>query len=87
MIKAFTATWCGPCRMIKPVLHKLNDEAVIYIEFYDIDERKDLVKEYEIKAVPTLVYVRDGKEVKRTLGFRPAEEIIKEHEEIMNDGN
>lgn len=85
MIRAFTATWCGPCKMIKPILHKLNDEKVIEIEFYDIDEHSELAKEYEIKAVPTLIFVQDNEEVKRTMGYKPAEEIIREYEAMIND--
>jgi thioredoxin 1 len=87
MIKAFTATWCGPCKMIKPILHKLNDEGTIEIEFYDVDDNSDIAKEYGIKAVPTLVFINDGQEIKRTTGFKPAQELVKEHEAMINDSN
>ena len=87
MIKAFTATWCGPCKMLKPILHRLNEEGTIEVEFYDIDEYSELAKEYEIKAVPTLICVKENKEVKRIVGYKPAKEIVKEYEAIINDSD
>jgi thioredoxin 1 len=79
MIKAFTATWCGPCKMIKPILHKLNDEGKVEIEFYDIDEFPDLAKDFGVKAVPTLIYFNDGEEINRTTGFQPEHMILEKH--------
>jgi thioredoxin 1 len=73
---SFTASWCGPCKMIKPILQKLSEEEKIVWENKDIDENRDLVKELNITSVPTLIYMIDGKEYNRTTGYMPMEKII-----------
>jgi thioredoxin 1 len=68
-ILAFTASWCGPCKALKPTLEKLPEGSVIS---YDIDEYPDMRAQYEIRAVPTLVVLNsDGAEVKRMTGSQP----------------
>jgi thioredoxin 1 len=84
MIKAFTATWCGPCRMIKPQLQNIINEGQIKIELYDIDSNVEITKEFGIKSVPTLIYFNEeGTEVGRLSGFKPAAEIIREYEALV----
>lgn len=65
----FTATWCGPCKKLTPVLEDLSIE-ISDIKFLkvDIEDLSDLAEEYNIDAVPTLVILKDGKEVARLEG-------------------
>lgn len=65
----FFATWCGPCKRIAPFFEKLA-ESVKSVSFFkvDVDESPDLVNEFDVSAMPTFVFLKDGKEVKRVEG-------------------
>ena len=63
----FFATWCGPCRMLAPVLEKA--ESNIKVVKVDTDKFDDLAREYGVMSIPTLVLLEKGKEVKRNIGF------------------
>ena len=63
----FFATWCGPCRMLGPVLEKAESD--IKVVKVDTDKFEDLAREYGVMSIPTLVLIEKGKEVKRNIGF------------------
>ena len=63
----FFATWCGPCKMLGPVLEKV--ESKLKVVKVDVDEFEDLAREYGVMSIPTLVVLEKGKEVKRHIGF------------------
>jgi thioredoxin len=69
----FTAAWCGPCKTLKPVLDALAKEYGSRIEIVQIDTEVDplAAQQYNVRAMPTIVLIRDGKEVGRTVGARP----------------
>ncbi len=72
----FFATWCGPCRMLGPVLEDMaNDRDSIDIVKVDIDESMNLARQYGIMSVPTLVLFKDGQVVAKTGGFQPKESL------------
>ena len=74
----FFATWCGPCKMIAPVLEDLaNDPSFgVRIVKVDVDEAPDAAMEYKVQAIPTLLLFVDGKAVKSQLGFQRKDQII-----------
>lgn len=75
----FGAEWCGPCKMIAPVLEELADElADVSFAEVDIDDTKSekIVAEYNVQMVPTVVLFENGKMVKSFVGFKPKQEII-----------
>lgn len=74
----YSAIWCGPCKMLKPVLHKLKEEENYNITIIDVDEFSDLAREQSVMAVPTLVFKNDGVEYFRTIGYQ-TEVKIKQH--------
>ena len=74
----FFATWCGPCKMLSPILEDLDDIKVVKI---DVDEHPDLAKKEGILSVPTLLLFNEGKLKDRKSGFMPKEEIEKWIEE------
>lgn len=71
----FNAEWCGPCRMLKPILEGLSDK--YNIVSVNIDDEEELAEEYNISSIPCLVLFENGKEIKRNVGFIPEEEIEK----------
>ncbi len=74
----FFATWCGPCKMLAPVLEGVQDEVGDSAQIYkvDIDECMDLAKSFGIMSVPTMIVFKDGQEVNRLVGLRPKNLIL-----------
>lgn len=72
----FFATWCGPCKMLAPVLDKVaaKNGDVTFVKV-DIDKNADAAEEYGVQVIPTLVLVKDGKVAARTQGFMPEKEL------------
>ena len=60
-------TWCGPCKFIAPILHKLRDEGLINLIQVDLDENRPLGEMFGITAIPTLLFFKDGKLLEGTL--------------------
>ena len=74
----FWATWCGPCKMLSPVIEKLAEEleGKVKVGKVNVDEETELAVKYNVEVIPTLILFKDGKEVKRTAGYFEKEEII-----------
>jgi thioredoxin 1 len=73
----FTASWCGPCKMLKPVLQQLHDDGLIVWENHDIDENKQLAQDMGIKSVPTLLFYEGDRIAFTASGFMPREKVLK----------
>ena len=74
----FNANWCGPCRMLGPILDEIASENEnIKIVSVNIDSEGNLAKEYGVLSIPCLVLFKDGKEEKRSIGLKPKDEIEK----------
>lgn len=77
-IKYFTAAWCGPCKMFKPVMTELQSEG-LNIQFVDVDNNPLEAQNYGIRSVPTCVLLDNGREVTRWTGPLPKLEIKKRY--------
>lgn len=74
----FFATWCGPCKMLSPVLSEVSKEVgdTYAIAKVDIDEQYDLAKTFGIMSVPTMIIFEKGEERQRLIGYRQKQDII-----------
>ena len=73
----FNATWCGPCRMLKPTLDAVAAERPdVKVVGVDIDENMDLAEEYGIFSIPCLILFKDGAEAERSVGLVPKERVL-----------
>lgn len=68
----FYADWCGPCKMMGAVLEKMDDVNIVKI---NTDLHQDLAISFGVMSIPTLIFFKDGKEVKKEIGFKTEEEI------------
>ena len=75
--KYFSAKWCGPCKVFKPVMEELSQEGYS-IQFIDGDEEMKLANQYGIRSIPTTVIEEEDKEIRRIVGVRTKEQMIKE---------
>lgn len=73
----FYAQWCGPCRMISPVLEQLHEEYDGKVKFVkvDIDVNLETAKEYGVMSIPNLLIFKDGELADRLLGFKPKQTL------------
>lgn len=70
-VKKFSASWCGPCRMLAPMFEDVkNGYTNVVFENIDVDENFELASKYGVRAVPLVVIERDGKEVQRFSGVQ-----------------
>ena len=72
------ATWCGPCKMMAPVVAQLAEEykGSVKVGKLDIDQNVDIVAQYKIMSVPTFLVIKDGEVVKKLIGAVSKEELV-----------
>lgn len=80
----FWAAWCGPCKMIAPVLEELDADmdGKVKIVKVDVDANQGTASQYGIMSIPTLLLMKDGETVDKVVGFRPKEalaELVNQH--------
>ena len=76
VIVDFWATWCGPCQMIAPVLEEVDREVEdVTVMKVNVDKEMELADRYQIEAIPTLLFFKDGEMVKRKTGLYPRDAL------------
>ena len=73
----FYADWCGPCKMLAPVLHEIAEENAdtLKVGKINVDEQMELAMRFQVSSIPMLVVFKDGKAVATSVGYRPKPEI------------
>ena len=74
----FYADWCGPCKMLSPVLHEIAEEnaGTLKVGKINVDEQMELAMRFQVSSIPMLVVFEDGKVVAKSVGYRPKSEIV-----------
>lgn len=75
----FYADWCGPCKMLSPIIDEIANEKSDEINVckINVDENPDLAQEYSVQSIPTLISFKDGDLHKKSIGLIPKEEVLK----------
>ena len=73
----FYADWCGPCKMLAPVVHEIAEEnaGTLKVGKINVDEQMELAMRFQVSSIPMLVVFKDGKAVAKSGGYRPKAEI------------
>jgi thioredoxin len=81
----YWAAWCGPCRMMSPILHDVASkfEGRMRLFGVDVEAHKDLWERFDLRGIPTFILFRDGKEVGRIVGAMPLDEFVAELEPLL----
>ena len=74
----FYADWCGPCKMLAPVLHEIAEEnaGTLKVGKINVDEQMELAMRFQVSSIPMLVVFKDGKAIAKSVGYRPKSEIV-----------
>lgn len=74
----FFATWCGPCKMMAPVIDEIAAEKAGAVDVYkiDVDENPEIAQKYGVMSIPTFIAFKDGEPANKTLGAQPKEKIL-----------
>ena len=80
----FWATWCGPCKMLGPVIDQIAEELEdkIPVGKIDVDECREIASEYGVMSIPTIIFFKNGLEVKRTVGVQTKEKLLEAAKEL-----
>ena len=81
----FWAEWCGPCKMIAPILEEIADEqnGVLRIAKVDVDKAPDLARRFDVMSIPTLIVFNDGLPAKRLVGAKGKHQLLDELSEFL----
>ena len=81
----FWAAWCGPCRMVAPVLDEIAEEKAgsLTVAKVDVDANPSTARDFQVVSIPTLILFKDGKPVKRIVGAKGKAALLKELADVL----
>lgn len=85
VVLQFSAEWCGPCKMLAPIIDELSNQYKdVSVVKVNVDENTDTAIKYNVRGVPTVLFIKDGEIVDRFSGFKPKNEIEPKFNSILN---
>ena len=83
VIIEFYANWCGPCKVMKPILNKISETGIAVFEV-DVEDQPELTDKYEVQSIPTTLYFENGIQISKTIGARSENKVLSEfnHDDI-----
>ena len=72
----FYADWCGPCKMVAPILEEMAREGIVQVAKVNVDQQPKLAERFGILSIPTMIVFQDGKEKKKLIGARSKQDLI-----------
>jgi thioredoxin 1 len=81
----FYADWCGPCKLIAPIVDQLAVEmdGKLIVGSLDVDNNQETAVKYGVMSIPTLIIFKNGQEAKRIVGYQPKENLVKAINEVL----
>jgi thioredoxin 1 len=81
----FWAEWCGPCKMIEPILHEIAEEhdGTLKVTRLNVDDNPEATRRYQVMSIPTLIVFKDGAEAKRLIGAKGKGQLLDELGEFL----
>lgn len=81
----FWAVWCGPCRMVAPIVNELSEEYKEKMTFakVNVDESPKVASSYNVMSIPTIILFKEGKPFEQVVGYRPKKDIQKVIEKVL----
>lgn len=75
----FWATWCGPCQMLAPILEEIEREytGVVKVGKVNVDEESELIAQFRIESIPTVLLIKNGVITAKSVGYRPKADLVK----------
>jgi len=82
----FWAEWCGPCKMVAPILEEIADEKgdAIKIAKLNVDDAPEIARRYEVMSIPTMILFKDGEEATRIIGAKPKQALLDDMAEFLS---
>lgn len=72
----FTAVWCGPCRMFKPLVDQVANETGAHVQYVDVDNNPEMTQKFGVSSVPTIIVEQAGATLFRTTGAMPKAQLV-----------
>lgn len=81
----FSASWCGPCKMLAPIMERVSEKTP-GVEFYkvDVDEHRELSAKWGVRGIPTVIFIKEGKEADKFVGVKSESDITSLIEKIVS---
>lgn len=82
----FWAAWCGPCKMMEPVLEEVSDtyKEQLVVGKLDVDENPQTTEQFGVMSIPTMILFQNGKPVKEIVGYRPKAELLSQLADVVD---